>query len=619
MKQAADKKYPFKRIGILYVLALSGIALVIIISQALVQSYISKQEDDSRVINLAGRQRMLSQKISKLALQIGQAQNPAQAKKIAQDLEENLSLWTHSHQGLLTGDENMGVNGQKSPVVDSMYHEIAPYYESMVSGARALLQLLHQPDTLPHAQLQPHIDTILANEEPFLTGMDQIVFQYDNEASMRVIQLRNIEFVLLLISLAIIIFELLFIFRPIAHKISNTINELVRSENTAQGMAREIGILYSSLEKSYQELADVQVDVEQPAVYAKTDEAGKFIYYSDKFYKIMDGTPDELPTNLFKWLEKEGYGADHLANIQKMVAHGDAWYGEVKVTSCEGDFLWFNMSIVPVLNSKKNIEELMMVCANVTDKKEAEAISHEINRDKIEKKVKEQRFRSILILEGQEEERKRISRDIHDGIGQMLTAMKFKLEAATLSTNETSREKILGDTKNILQQLIREVRRVSFNLTPSTLSDYGIVATVKKLCAELNQLSDKAVKFENRTGFINRLENSVETNLYRIIQEAVNNAIKYSDASTIKVIFDHNADYLNVTISDNGKGFAYQKILENGQFSASGHGIFNMKERTSFINGSFNIDSEEGKGTKIDIHLPIKRMHHGNYQGSISG
>ena len=261
----------------------------------------------------------------------------------------------------------------------------------------------------------------------------------------------------------------------------------------------------------------------------------------------------------------------------------------------------------------------MMICANVTDKKEAEAKSQEINREKIENKVKEQRFRSILILEGQEEERKRISRDIHDGIGQMLTAMKFKLEAATLSTNEVSREKILIDTKSILQQLIREVRRVSFNLTPSTLSDYGIVATVKKLCAELNQLSDKEVIFENRTGFINRLENTVETNLYRIIQEAVNNAIKYSEASTIKVIFDHNADYLNVEISDNGKGFAYQKILENGHFSATGHGIFNMKERTSFINGSFNLESEAGKGTKIDIYLPINRMHHGNYQSSISG
>lgn len=617
MNQAADKKYSFKRIGILYVLALSGIAIAIIASQALVQSYISKQEYDSRVINLAGRQRMLSQKISKLALQIGNAETPAQQRTQASALEETLSLWIQSHQGLLYGDEEVGVNGEKSQTVDSMYREIAPYYTAMVNSARAILQLLEQQDHISLFQLHPHINTILANEQQFLEGMDRIVFQYDHEARLKVLQLRQIEFVLLFISLAIIMFELLFIFRPIARKIGNTMEELVNSENLARNMAKEVGILYSSLEKSYQELADVQVEVEEPAVYAKTDASGNFVYYSDKFCKIMDGTPDELPQNLFKWLEEEGYGADHLANIQKMGAHGDAWYGEVKVTSCEGDFLWFNMSVVPVLNSNKEIEELMIVCANVTDKKEAEAKSHEINREKIEKKVKEQRFRSILILEGQEEERKRISRDIHDGIGQMLTAMKFKLEAATLSTNETSREKILGETKNILQQLIREVRRVSFNLTPSTLSDYGIVATVKKLCTELNQLSDKKVIFENRTGFLNRLENSVETNLYRIIQEAVNNAIKYSEASTIQVIFDHNADYLNVEISDNGKGFAYQKFLENGHFSATGHGIFNMKERTSFINGSFNLESEEGKGTKINISLPLNRTYHGNYQSNI--
>src|SRR5690606_12323406 len=201
------------------------------------------------------------------------------------------------------------------------------------------------------------INTILANEQRFLEGMDHIVFQYDHEARLKVTQLRQIEFLLLFISLSIIGFELLFIFRPMARKISHTMEELVNSENLARNMAKEVGILYSSLEKSYQELADVQVETEQPAVYAKTDAAGNFIHYSDKFYKIMDGTPDELPQNLFKWLEAEGYGADHLANIQKMVSHGDAWYGEVKVTSCEGDFLWFNMSVVPVLNSSKEIGE----------------------------------------------------------------------------------------------------------------------------------------------------------------------------------------------------------------------------------------------------------------------
>lgn len=618
MNQATKKKYSFKRIGILYVLALSGIAIAIIASQLLVQSYISKQEYDSRIINLAGRQRMLSQKISKLALQIGTATTPSQQQMLASELEEALALWTKSHLGLLQGDAEQGVIDEKSQTVDNMYKEIAPYYAAIVNSARAILQLLRQNLNVASEQLQPHINTILTNEGQFLEGMDHIVFQYDYEAQQKVLQLRNIEYVLLFISLAIIIFELLFIFRPIAFKINNTMEELVNSENLSRNMAKEVGILYSSLEKSYQELADVQVAVEEPTVYAKTDAAGNFVYYSDKFSKIMDGPPDELPQNLFNWLEKEGYGAEHLESIQKMVAHGDAWYGEVKVTSCEGDFLWFNMSIVPVLNPDKDIEEFLIVCANVTDKKEAEAKSNEINREKIEKKVKEQRFRSILILEGQEEERKRISRDIHDGLGQMLTAMKFKLEAATLATNEASREKILRETKSILQQLIREVRRVSFNLTPSTLSDYGIVATVKKLCAELTQLSDKEVIFENRTGFLNRLESSVETNLYRIIQEAVNNAIKYSEATAIKVIFDHNADYLNIEISDNGKGFAYQKIMENGQFSATGQGILNMKERTSFINGSFQLTSEENEGTKININLPLNRIYHGNYQSNFS-
>ncbi|MEP1787615.1 ATP-binding protein, partial [Reichenbachiella sp.] len=153
--------------------------------------------------------------------------------------------------------------------------------------------------------------------------------------------------------------------------------------------------------------------------------------------------------------------------------------------------------------------------------------------------------------------------------------------------------------------VIKEVRRVSFNLTPSSLVDFGITPAMKKISQEVSALTNTEVVFENRTNFINRLDKNVETNLYRIVQEAVNNGIKYAAADKIVISFEHNPSHLIVIVEDNGKGFEFKKLEKTGHFGASGHGIFNMKERAAFINGSLDIQTKLGVGTKIIIKLPL--------------
>ena len=116
-------KNKFEKLGLFYILALSGIALSIVISQFLVQNYIGKQQDDSRVINVAGRQRMLSQKISKLALQVGSTDS-AELRQKAEELKVTLRLWTTSHQGLQKGHQELGLKGENSEEVKTMYQSI---------------------------------------------------------------------------------------------------------------------------------------------------------------------------------------------------------------------------------------------------------------------------------------------------------------------------------------------------------------------------------------------------------------------------------------------------------------------------------------------------------------
>ncbi|MDW7691653.1 histidine kinase [Flammeovirgaceae bacterium SG7u.111] len=591
----------FEKLGRRYILALLGIAIAIISSQLLIQTFISRQKDDSRVVNVAGRQRMLSQKISKLALKLrlAKAEGHSAAEK---ELEEAVVLWKTSHEALLYGNEEMGITDGNSQVIEDKFKEIALPYNQMLQSANSLLD--HANEKTLSSECQEAIDNILKHESAFLKGMDEIVFLYDDEAKAKVGTLSTTELILLTISLLIILFEIIFIFKPTAKNVGSTIEELIRSEKTAKSMAREIGVLYNTLEESYQQLADTGGEPELPTLFMRTTREGDMLFIPEKSLKTMECGREEFPKNVFQWFIDEGYSPDFVEKVKGIVARERSWNGEIKVTTGEGDFLWLDIHLVPVGKTKYQSQQIMVACANVTDIKEAKERSIEINKARIEEQVKKQQFRSVLILEGQEEERKRIARDMHDGVGQMLYGMQLNLESLMHNSPKALRSQ-LSNIQELLTNVIREVRRVSFNLTPSSLSDFGIGPAIKKYCTEVSKLMGIDIIFENRDGFINRLDKNVEIHLYRIVQEAINNAIKYASAKNIDVLMTYDYHNLSIEVTDNGKGFDYDRLNRDGYFAESGHGLFNMQERTSFFNGSFAVDSKIGRGTTIKVNLPI--------------
>lgn len=602
--QTQKLKLKYTQLGRYYLIALCSIAMVIIISQVLVQRFISEQKSDSHLINLSGRQRMLSQKITKCALLLGSPTDVKKRQEWLGELEDALEEWTATHK-MLQGKGTLGNNnGQPSQAVSELFSSIQKPQSQINKAAAVLVDKLQKDVKLPSDSLAAEIRTIRLAEGEFLRGMDQIVFQLEQEAKDKVVYLQNIALFLMLVCLGVILFEILFVFLPSARSIKATIEKLSESGQKSEAMAMELAALYASLEEAYQDLVAVDVVPEDFTVFVKCDNKGNIIYTSEQFSQLMafgDGQPD----NLFDWLNGQGYDLEYLQKIEAMVSGGASWNGDIKVVNEEGDFVWLKLNIVPTLNEREEVESLMVIGSDETEKKEAEAISREINRERVEKKVKEQQFRSALILEGQEEERKRISRDMHDGVGQLLSALKFNLEGIHTVQSDVEKEK-LGTAKDLLKNVIKEVRRISFNLTPSALSDYGIVPVLKKFAREITRISELQVHFENQTGFLSRLEPKVENNLYRIVQEAVNNAIKYAQADEVKITLSHNSQFLHVQIKDNGRGFDLDQLEEKDHFSASGHGVFNMKERTNFINGQFDIRTELGKGTTISIQVPVE-------------
>lgn len=212
------------RLTILYVLALSAVALLTIWGQFLVQRSLEQQLSDSTVINIAGRQRMLSQKITKLALQIHTSDNPYQKAEARKDLRESLELWETCHQGLQRGNEELGLPGKNSDTVTELYAELEPSFQAIRQAAATILSA--KAEEQDDQDITPSLDIILANEKDFLAGMDQIVYSYDQEAESRVASLKQVERGLLLITLIVLLFEGLFIFRPAVSQIQRMVTSL---------------------------------------------------------------------------------------------------------------------------------------------------------------------------------------------------------------------------------------------------------------------------------------------------------------------------------------------------------------------------------------------------------
>ncbi|PWJ42877.1 sensor histidine kinase [Sediminitomix flava] len=584
----------FRGLGRLYIVAISIVVIVMLATQVLIQNFINSQQQDATVVNIAGRQRMLSQKITKVALQIIHPVENADLPSLQEELKQARSLWNDSHTKLKNSSffTDGSLNSSK---VNALYEEMSPFYIKILNASDSILNHQSSPE-----ELKANLNTILSNESDYLNLMDKIVFQYNHEADQRVERLKDTELMLLLISLSIVAFELFFIFRPTARQVKETVQELEDSKAHTRKLLKETEGLYHSLGLAYQVLTDKEEEeTPPPQLLAKADEKGNTFLQTDFFTNLMEYPQGERAVrNIKTWLIEEGYPKDFVENLWNIVLNKGVWNGEVKVTSLEGDFIWFDMNIIKVDNNGRTF--ILMVGADLTTQKEAEEVSKEINREKIDKEIRDQQIRSALIMQGQEEERKRISKDIHDGVGQLLTGLKFKLESVNLKHEKRAYQQI-KEIKELVQGIISESRRIAFNLAPSSLSDYGIVSVLNKFAKEADRLSEYNVEFVNTTGFMNRLEPAVEVNVYRIVQEAVNNAIKYADGENIKILLEHDTRQITLSVIDDGIGFKLHEMEEDQK----GLGLINMEERTNFINGEFKLRSTVGEGTKAELKVPL--------------
>jgi len=221
----AQAQSPARSLTRRYILALVSVALLAIGGQVLVQLALARQHSDAHIVNIAGRQRMLSQKLTKTALAMLEEPRTSGPGSRAAELKSTLELWERSHLGLQLGDPGLELPGRNTHTVAVMFAGIEAPHQQMVAAARAILS---DPSD---AQVRESARALLANEPAFLKGMDAIVFQYDFEANSRVAELKRVELGLLLVTLLILAVEGLFVFRPAVGHLKRVIEELWETED----------------------------------------------------------------------------------------------------------------------------------------------------------------------------------------------------------------------------------------------------------------------------------------------------------------------------------------------------------------------------------------------------
>lgn len=206
------------------------------------------------------------------------------------------------------------------------------------------------------------------------------------------------------------------------------------------------------------------------------------------------------------------------------------------------------------------------------------------------------------ILSAQETERVRIARDLHDGLGQNLTSMLLHLRVMEdTPTIDVAREHV-STLRRIAATSLEDLRRVVRETRPPVLDDLGLAAALEKQLADLQDISGIAVTFTCDGRVIERLPAAVETALYRVIQEAVTNAVRHSRAGHLMVTLTRNDGEVLVTITDDGIGFDAAAVLHGAR---PPFGLLGMQERVRPLGGSVTFTSDAGRGTVVHVRVPL--------------
>ena len=287
--------------------------------------------------------------------------------------------------------------------------------------------------------------------------------------------------------------------------------------------------------------------------------------------------------------------------------------GENQCYLIEHNEIPYFLSEMPTYDGSE-IEVEMSTALMYTDSASDEKGFLLVLRDRTQRKQLEEAAMSKkmirALIEAQESEHKRLARELHDGVGQSLYSVSVALQAieSYVDTNEMLSEYIT-EVRNELQRVMDDVKDYSHRLRPHSLDQLGLEPTLRTLVESINKNQDD-LEVTLYTESFDRFDPSVEINLYRVVQEAIHNVLKYANATKVEISLMKNDTHTFLKIKDNGIGFRRKEIKSEGL------GLKHMEERIEQLGGTLKIKSEIGEGTLIDIVIPRWRPKNDKSNGS---
>ena len=560
-----------------YIAALAAVALLSITGQILVQAMLTTQENDSTVINLAGRQRMLSQRIVKMALIAGRPSvQLGSSESWRHDLGQVLAEWRAAHEGLRTGDGARGLAGHNSPAVQAAYAALEGSYRGLAAAATRLLKAADGDA----GERDAAIAEVLVHEGPFLQGMDGIVSLYERDSAGRVHVLQRVELGLLGLVLLTLLLEGLLVFRPAERRIGETLHRLRAGEAEKSAILRAIP----------DTLVRVRRDGTIADVYAPTD-ARSLAQGAGQ----PQGDADA----------RAGQSVGALVG-EKQVPQCLARLAETVETGVETEFEYQSQSAGALVVTEARLvpckpEQALLILRDISARRRLER----------------------ELLQVAERERTRIGQDLHDDLCQQLAGLSMM--ARTMSnrivqgkvTEAVALAPELTTLADLLQAGLKSARQMAHGLFPEVLLERGLAIALREVCAQASAL--RPIEYTCEVDLAGRdVEQTIAVQLYRMVQEAVGNAVRHARAEHVTVTLRSEGDKLCLEVIDDGIGLdgAGRSAGDFGSGDADvpeaanagkvgGIGLRSMAMRARAIGAEFALHDHHPHGTRVVCRCPV--------------
>lgn len=361
----------------------------------------------------------------------------------------------------------------------------------------------------------------------------------------------------------------------------------------------------SDLAQKNQEL-DAIVHTAPDIIFSRQPDGARD-YLSNRFYEYTGAPPDSAVG--LGWLEylhpddKE----QSLSHWLQCVQSGEMYESEYRLRGADSQYRWFQARAVPLRDEQGKILKWYGTCSDIHDRKMLEQSIRE-NAVELERLVNartaELRRLSSRLMTMQDEERRRIAREIHDGLGQELAAAKMIMDGILAKDSSPAMRKASGDASQLVDRAIQQVRTISHLLHPPLLDEVGLVSALRWFLDGLSERSGIEIQLQVAPSDLGRLKSEVETAIFRIIQEAVTNIFRHSGAKKSIISLVERDGSIVVTVRDDGKGVEEQVIQLSPD--SLGIGIGGMRQRVSELGGSLRLANAH-PGTIVEVVIPARR------------